>query len=154
MQSFRLAKLVDRAVQIARIARFLADLSPAKAWKIEVTEARSERSIAQCRYLNGVAYKILGDAIGYERDEVSEFLCGTYWGWKDKRVPKKPSCPEGIESVPIRTTTTDENGKRAVLSKLEFADYVAFVQRFAAKRNVYIPDPDPDYMDHREQEAA
>ncbi len=151
-QSFILPKLLNRAGQIARIAKFLAGLADGKAWRVEVTEARSERSIQQCRYLNGVAYKLLGDATGYERDEISEYLCGAYWGWKDKRVPKKPSCPSGVESVPVRTTTTDENGKRCVLNKQDFSDYVAFVQRFAAKRNIYVPDPDPDYEQH--QEAA
>lgn len=155
MQTFKFPKLLDRAVQIARIARFLADLPMGKGWKIEVTEARSERSAAQCRYLNGVAYKLIGEATGYERDDISEYLCGLHWGWHDKRVPKTPRNPEGVESVPIRTTTTDENGKRSVLNKQDFADYVAFVQRFAAKKlNLCIPDPDPDYADHREVEAA
>jgi hypothetical protein len=155
MQSFHLPKLLGRETQIARIARFLADLSINKGWKIEVTEARSQRSIAQCRYLNGVAYKLIGEATGYERDDISEYLCGLAYGWRDKKVPKTPRNPEGVESVPVRTTTTDENGKRSVLSRTEFADYVAFVQRFAAKRlNLCIPDPDPDYADHREAEAA
>ncbi len=152
MQSFLLPKLLNRAGQIARIARYLADLPVGKAFRLEVSEARSERSIQQCRYLNGVAYKLIGDATGYERDEISEFLCGAYWGWKEKRVPKKPGCPDGVESIPVRTTTTDENGKRCVLNKQDFSDYVAFVQRFAAKRNIYVPDPDPDYEQH--QEAA
>lgn len=151
MQSFLLPKLLSRVGQIARIGRFLADLPAGKAWKIEVTEARSERSIQQNRYLNGVAYKLIGDKTGYERDEVSEYFCGLYWGWKEKRVPKKPSCPSGIESVPVRTTTTDETGERSVLNKQDFADYVAFIQRFAAKKlELCIPDPDPDYAEHRE----
>ena len=94
--------------------------------------------------MNGVCYKILGDAIGYERDEVSEFLCGTYFGWREKRVPKKPSNRDGIESVPVRTTTTDEDGHRSVLTKMQFCEYVAFVQRFAASKGVVIPDPDPE----------
>ncbi len=144
MQSFTLPKLMRRDGQIERIAKFLAALSPGKAWRIEVTEARHERSIQQCRYLNGIAYKLIGDATGYERDEISEYLCGQYWGWKDKRVPKKPSCPSGVESVPVRTTTTDEAGKRAVLSKMEICDYVAFVQRFAAQRGIHIPAPDEE----------
>lgn len=150
MQSFTLPKLLSRAGMIAKIAAFLTALPDTKAWRIEVKQVQSERSQAQNNYLNGVAYKILGDAIGYERDDVSEFLCGTYWGWKEKRVPKKPSCPTGIESVPRRTTTTDEAGNRSVLSKLEFADYVAFVQRFAASKGIHIPDPDQDYIEHRE----
>ncbi len=150
MQSFSLPKLVRRDGQIERIAKFLAGLSPGKAWRIEITEARNERSVQQCRYLNGVAYKLIGEATGYERDEISEFLCGAFWGWKEKRVPKKPSCPSGIESVPVRTTTTDESGKRAVLSTMEFCDYVAFVQRFAAQRGIHIPDPDEE----EQREAA
>ena len=84
-----------------------------------------------------MAYKLLGDATGYERDDISEYLCGSYFGWKDKRMPG-----QRIAQVPIRTTTTDADGKRAVLSKQEFAEYVDFVQRFGAKHGVFIPDPE------------
>lgn len=151
-QSFTLPKGMNWAGRIAGITRHLATLAIGKNWEVLVREKRSSRSDAQNNYLNGVAYRIIGDAIGYERDDVSEFLCGTYWGWKEKRVPKKPGCESGIEQVPRRTTTRDENGHRDVLGKIAFADYVAFVQRFAAKRNIYVPDPDPDYAEH--QEAA
>lgn len=148
-QNFTLFKGLNWTARIDQIARFLSALSAGKTWEVSVRERRSTRTDRQNRYLNGVAYKILGDAIGYERDDVSEFLCGAYWGWKEKRVPKKPGC-SGIEQVPIRTTTTDENGKRSVLSITEFMDYVAFVQRFAAKRGIHIPDPDPEYAEQRE----
>jgi hypothetical protein len=140
-ERFLLPKLMPRERRIMQIGSFCGQLPMAKAWWVEITEARGERSDAQNRYLNGVAYKLIGDAIGYERDETSEFLCGTYFGWKDKRVPKKPSNPSGIESVPIRTTTTDEAGRRRVLTKQEFSDYVAFVQRFAASKGIHVPDP-------------
>jgi hypothetical protein len=153
-QRFILPRLMSREGRVASIAKFLLALPIGKNWQIVVTEARSTRSDAQNRYLNGVAYKLIGDATGYERDEVSEYMCGAYWGWREQRVPKKPSNPDGIESVPVRTTTTDETGHRRVLSKIEFADYVAFVQRFAAKKGIYIPDPDPDYAEHQEQVAA
>jgi hypothetical protein len=153
-QSFVLQRLLSRERAIERIATVLKGLAQDRAWKVSVAEHKPHRSDAQLRYLNGVCYKIIGDAIGYERDEVSEFLCGTYFGWKEKKVPKKPSNPLGIESVPIRTTTTNADGKRSVLGKLEFADYVAFCQRFAAKKGIYVPDPDPDYAAHREEETA
>ena len=126
----------------ARAAAFLNALPKDKAWRVEVRESKPQRSDAQNNYLWGVCYKALGDAIGYEPEEVAEFLCGTYFGWKDKKVPKKPSNPEGLESVPIRTTTRDADGKRDVLSKQAFSDYVAFIQRFAASKGVYIPDPE------------
>jgi hypothetical protein len=141
----------DKLAETIRV--FIAALDMDKPWRVTVDSAKSTRSDLQNRYLNGVCYKLIGDAIGYERDEVSEFLCGTYWGWKEKRVPKKPSCPYGIESVPIRTTTTGPEGGRSVLSKIEFGEYVAFVQRFGASKGIHIPDPDPDYAEHRDDEA-
>jgi hypothetical protein len=153
-QSFILPRLMNRERQIERIAAVLRGLMHDCAWRISIAEHKEKRTDAQCRYLNGVCYKIIGDVIGYERDEVSEFLCGTYFGWKDKKAPRKPSNPLGIESVPIRTTTINAEGKRAPLGKLEFADYVAFCQRFAASKGIFVPDPDPDYAEHREGEAA
>lgn len=131
----------NRAPVADQVRTFVAALDTDKQWLVTVTNLKGTRSDAQNAYLNGVCYRLLGDAIGYERDEVSEFCCGTYWGWKDKKVPKKPSNPSGIESVPVRTTTTDENGQRAVLSKTEFAEYVGWLQRFAAGKGIHIPDP-------------
>lgn len=152
-RSILLPKLMRRDGQFARLAAILRDLPMDRAWKVTIAEAKSPRSLAQNAYLHGVAYKMLSDFTGYEPDEVAQFLCGSYFGWKDKRVPKTPRNPSGVESVPVRTTTTDAEGRRSVLGKLEFADYVAWIQRFGAKYGVVIPDPDPDYAAHR-QEAA
>lgn len=135
---------------VAKLSAFIGMLSPMKAWRVEITEAKSQRSIQQLRYLWGVAYKRLSDYTGYEVDDVSEFMCGTYYGWREVKVPKTPTNPTGLASRPVRTTTTDENGKRAVIGKMEFVDYVAFVQRFAASKGVYIPDPDEDEEEERD----
>jgi hypothetical protein len=153
-RQWNLYRNVPRERLAEQVRVFVAALDLDKPWRVIVESAKSTRSDVQNRYLNGVCYKLLGDAIGYERDEVSEYCCGLYWGWKDKKVPKKPSNPLGVESVPVRTTTTDETGARRVLTKLEFAEYVAFIQRFGASKGIHIPDPDPDYAEHREQEAA
>ncbi|HEY0916522.1 MAG TPA: hypothetical protein VGE22_16735 [Solimonas sp.] len=132
--------------ELARIARFLKDFQPGKRLLIQVDAAKKERTKQQCRYLNGVAYKLLSDHTGYERDDISEYLCGRYFGWVKVKCPKTPSNPEGFKDVPLRTTTTDENGKRAVLKWDVFGEYVAFVQRFGAKHGVFIPDPDPEWF--------
>lgn len=139
---------------LSKIVAFLSALSERKAWRITVCEERSSRSTQQCRYLNGVAYKLLSDRTGYERDDISEYLCGQYFGWKKVKVPRTPSNPAGIEDRPIRTTTTNDLGKRDVLSVMDFMDYVAFVQRFGAEHGVFIPDPDPDYWVEVERYAA
>lgn len=154
--SFTLYKndAADRERSLARTITALRNLPLALAFKVTVEDLKPKRSDAQLRYLNGVCYKLIGDAIGYERDEVSEFLCGTFFGWREKKVPKKPSNPTGLESVPIRTTTTDESGARDVLNKQQFADFLAFVQRFAASKGIHIPDPDQTFGDSAEEQAA
>lgn len=137
METIYLSKVTDGERNLSRIVGFLSALPKEKAFEVIVTERRNTRSVQQCRYLNGVAYRILSEATGYERDDISEFMCGQYWGWKDKKVPGKK-----IVQVPLRTTTTNESGKRSVLSKTDFCDFVAFVQRFGAQHNVFIPDPE------------
>lgn len=122
---------------LTRIVAYLSSLSKTKEFEIEVKEVRNTRSVQQCRYLNGVAYKLLSEATGYERDDISEYLCGKYFGTKQKLKPGKR-----YEDVPLRTTTTNEQGKRSVLTTTQFMDYVAFVQRFGSEHGVYIPDPD------------
>jgi hypothetical protein len=137
MQRFTMPKGKLRETIRANIVAFLDQLPEDKEWRVEIYQAKRARSIQQCRYLNGIAYKLLSDATGYERDDISEYMCGAYWGWRDKLKPGKV-----VARVPIRTTTTDEHGKRSVLSKIEFAEFVAYVQRFGAKHGVYIPEPE------------
>jgi hypothetical protein len=141
---FTLPKDAPREPVVSKLAKFLLSLPTAKAWRVEVDQFQQERSSQQNRYLNGCCYTPIAKALGYELPEVREFMCGTYWGWREKAVPKKPSNLDGVESVPVRTTTTNEHGRRSVLSKADFADYVAFVQRFAASKGIYIEDPDPN----------
>ena len=138
MSQYLLPTGKDRERIRDNFVKFLDGLDAKFAWEIEVTKFEKPRTNPQCRYLNGVAYKLLSDATGYERDDISEYLCGTYFGWKERLKPGKVTV-----KVPMRTTTTDENGKRRVLTKSDFSDYVAFVQRFGAKHGVFIPDPDP-----------
>lgn len=118
------------------LLRFLDQLPKSKPWKVEVKRYAKERSNPQCRYLNGVAYQILSEELGFERDDISEYLCGEHFGWVD--VPKPG---DRIEKVPYRTTTTGTDGKRSVLDWKEFDNYVEFIKRWAAEKGIYIPDP-------------
>lgn len=134
MQRFRLPK---GKRNLTKIVGYLSALPETREFDVEVKQFRNTRSVQQCRYLNGVAYRLLSEATGYERDDISEYMCGEYFGWKKKRKPGKK-----IVDVPVRTTTTNESGKRSVMSTTDFMDYVAYVQRFAADKGIYIPDPD------------
>lgn len=153
MSSFILPKhRSERVLEHAQIA--LARLDPEQAWKITAEPVRNMRSHSQNAYLWAVPYKLISEFTGYEVEEVHEYFLGRFFGWKDKKVPKTPRNPSGVESVPVRTTTTDEHGKRSVLSVDMFSEYVAFIQRFGAmKLGLVIPDPDPMFREHEEKAA-
>jgi hypothetical protein len=131
-----------KAVELAQSV--MASLDELVAWRVVIEPVQVDRTLQQNRYLNGVAYKMISEATGYERQEIHEYFLGLFFGWRQKKVPRKPSNPKGVESVPVRTTTTNEVGKRQVLSTEDFWKYVEFLQRFAAeKMHMVIPDPDP-----------
>lgn len=100
---------------------------------------KATRSNEQNALLFGVVYPPIAEAMGYEVADVHEYMLGVHFGWVDKKVPKTPRNPQGIESRPFRTTTTDENGKRNVLKKDEFSKFLATVERIAAKAGVFVP---------------
>ncbi len=154
-QSILLRKLMPRVGTIKRIFDFLSDLPIGENIEVVIRPYRSSRSNEQNRYLNGCIYKILMDKTGYERDDISDYCCGLYWGEKEKRVPRSHDFPKGVKRVPCRTTTTNEAGKRDVLTWDAFSDYVAFLQRYFAKEcGIYLPDPDPNWKQHQQAEAA
>lgn len=145
---------VQRSRDIERVVHALEDLPDDKTWKVSIEECKAERSHLQNNYYHGVVLERISEAWGVEPEEAHEWLCGTRWGWKDKKAPRTPRNPSGISSVPRRTTTTGYDGKRSVLKKVEFEEFVEFARRFAAtKLNIFIPDPDPNYQIHREREA-
>lgn len=103
---------------------------------------KATRSNEQNALLFGVLYPPIAEAMGYEVDGdngIHAFMCGTFFGWIDRRVPKSPRNPEGIASFPFRTTTRDEHGKRSVMPKADFTKFIETVERIAAKAGVFIP---------------
>ncbi|HEY5851974.1 MAG TPA: hypothetical protein VIT62_14565 [Lysobacter sp.] len=130
----------DRDDAINKLLPVLRMYQEGKPINVKVSIARPERTIPQLRYLRGVAYQMLADHFGYENDEISEYLCGTHWGWKPKKLPGGRTV-----DVPIRTTTEDEDGNRDVIDGDVFWKYVEWIQRVGARQGIVIPDPDPNY---------
>jgi hypothetical protein len=111
-----------------------------KPVNVKLSLARPERTPKQLRYLRGVAVKLLSEHAGYEPDDVHEYLCGSFWGWRSEKLPGGRT-----REVPIRTTTVDEDGNRDVIDGDVFWQFVEFCQRFGARHGIVIPDPDPNY---------
>lgn len=123
------------------LIRFLAFVqTQALPLEVSVGPLKNSRTSQQNRYLFGICYPPIAEAMGYSVDDVHEYLLGRHFGWVDVKVPKTPRNPAGIESRPFRTTTTDENGKRSLLSKEEFAKYVNTVHQVAAQAGVFIAE--------------
>ena len=137
---------LDRSRHIGRVCAYLESLPLEQAWAVSVEEKKNKRSLEANAYYWGVVVEMISQATGYEAEEVHTYLCGTRWGWKDKRVPKTPRNPEGLESVPVRTTTMNAEGKRSVLGTAQFMEFIEFAVRFAAQKiNILIPEPQSDW---------
>lgn len=105
---------------------------------VEAKPWRKSRSNEQNALLWAM-YAPIAEHMGYDRDDIHEWMCGRFFGWKDIKVPKTPRNPEGLASVPVRSTTRDEGGKRNVIDKATFAKFVDMVDRVAAQAGVFIP---------------
>ena len=128
-----------RSNAIAHINTLAADGSA----EIEIRPFKKTRSLRQNAALWGVAYPPIMEAMGLrgekEREEIHEYFCGEYWGWKQYKILDK------LKQKPVRTTTIDEDGKRNRIKTVAMSDFYAFIQQRAADNGIYVPDPDPMY---------
>jgi hypothetical protein len=125
--------------QWPQLERFIQRLKgePLPKGGMEFTWRKPKRSNAQNNYLWGVVYKTLSEGLSEQyservtSDHVHE-LCRKYF-MAQVEVP-------GIgQSVPMSTTELCRGGNED-----SFQDYVLRIQEFAAKKQIYIPDPQED----------
>ena len=131
------AKGRERPTVLANVIAHIQSLPETKSWRIEIREAKKERTDAQNRALFGVAYPALSEATGYTPDELHEAFCRKFFGTVGVTIMGQ------IVTRPRRTTTTNENGERDVLPRMEFSAFYAMVQQVGAEAGVYVPDPEP-----------
>lgn len=131
MTSVLLPRLVSRDRIIERLSHVLRALPMDAAYVVEVKDYKPRRSDAQNRYLWGVCYaELVKHLPGWTAEDVHEYMLGEHYGWE--RV-------EGLGRTrlkPIRRSSK--------LSKLEFMDFVSFIQQKAAEHGVYIEDPNEE----------
>lgn len=133
----------DRDRILSNLLAFIDRLPDSKSWRITIDLARKGRSDQQNRALFGVAYPILADATGYTVDELHAAFCRKFFGTTCREIA-------GIViERPVRTTTTNEQGKRELMLAEQFSAFYAMVQRDAAEIGVDVPDPDPLHGDER-----
>lgn len=143
----RLIPAAKRDEWIASFARFVSHFMPGRELVVSVQEYVPERTAKQRNSLFGVAYKALMEQMGLrgERDkqELHNLFCGDYWGWRDVGMVRRP----------VRTTTTDEHGRRDVISIRQQMAFYAFIQQRAAEYGYDVPDPEKEWFRKAEREA-
>lgn len=141
----------NREGDIESLGRLLAAFLPGRELTVTIEEAKAERSDLQRRSLFGCAYKALMAQMGLsgesEKNDLHEFLCGEFWGWREKNIMGQ------IHRYPIRTTTRGEDGKRDVISVREQLDFYAWIQRRAAENGYDVPDPEKEWFRKAERDA-
>ncbi len=107
------------------------------------------RTSRQNRALFGHAYKIIEGVTGHTKEELHDHFCGRFFGRTEYDFFGE------TRSRPIRTTTTDEDGKRDVIPWDQFSEFFEHVRNFAAAElEINIPDPDPEWSQHTREKAA
>lgn len=91
------------------------------------------RTQAQNAYLWGVCYQTIlergGETLGgWTKDDLHEYFLGEHFGW------------EHLEGFGRRRVKPAH--RSSTLNKMEFVDFVDFIQRKAAEMGIVIPNPD------------
>lgn len=127
---------IPKGGPIARVVAVISALSKDKAIRVTIDAVRNNRSARQNRTL-WMAYEILSEYTGYEKQELHEEMCKRFFGVVTKEILGNHV------ARPVRTTTTDEHGNDDVLTWERFSEFYASVQRLGDSLGCYIPDPDP-----------
>lgn len=144
MQRYQLnANGPERSQVLENLHAFIDRLPAAKSWRVEIKEARKERSGDQNAALWGVAYPALSDATGYTPDELHDAFCRRFFGTVEREVMGQ------VMTRPRRTTTTNEAGERDVISAADFARFYDMVQMVGAEAGIDVPSPDPLHGNRR-----
>lgn len=133
--NFTLHPDVSRVGVLANLTAFLHKLDASKAWRVTVKQYRRPRTLEANAYLFGVAYPAIVRALGHTDEDWHEFFCCQFFGTRKVRLGNAEL------NKPVRTTTTNQEGRRDVLDGKTFAAFVDFVRDQAAAGGVYVPGP-------------
>lgn len=107
-----------------------------EAWELRIKRYRRPRTTLANAYLWSGVYTAIVRELGFTAEEWHEEFCIRFFGKVERAKPDGR-----VETLPYRTTTTDQDGDRDVLSGAPFWDFIEFVRRQAAEAGVYCPEP-------------
>lgn len=129
---------------LTRIVAVLSALAKDVEWVITIAKRKKERTDDQNSALWGVGYKALSEFTGHAPAELHDHFLRAYFGEVEYEVLGK------VYTKPSRTTTTKEDGKRSLLSTVEFKRFYEFLQAQGSEMGCWVPDPDPRWREYHE----
>jgi hypothetical protein len=129
------ANNANRSGVLSNAQKFLAALNAEKSWQVTVKPYSKPRTCEANAYLWGVVYPTIVRELSGIADDWHELFCIEFFGERSVELG------ETRIVKPVRSTTTDETGKRDVLPSGEFWRFVEFVSQRAAEAGVYIAAP-------------
>jgi hypothetical protein len=120
----------SRDAGLARVFAYLHDLPPDTGWRVEIREHKATRSNQQNAYLWAAVYPTIlchSAMQGWDAEDLHEYFLGERFGW------------EVLQAFGRKRLRPMRRSSR--LSKIEFADFIDFIQRKAAALGIVIPDP-------------
>lgn len=128
----------------SRISEWLKEQRDGQ-YLVTIERQRATRSAAQNAYYHGLILKLISEHTGYTPDEVHEF-CKMKFNAKTVTVADDHGVIVDEQRVGVSTTK---------LNKLTFGEYCEQIRIWAASElHVYIPDPDPNWRQNNDTEAA
>lgn len=109
-----------------------------------IERKHATRSLAQNAYYHGVVLRLISEHTGHTSDELHEFFKLKF---NAKPMTFVNEHGEIVDEERIGLTTTK-------LNKITFGEFVEKVRQFAAEElHLNIPDPDPNWREHRREVA-
>lgn len=108
------------------------DLTPDRAWQIEVIEWKPPKTANQTRYLWGVVYPCIleagGETLrGWHASDIHEYMLEEFGGAE--------------EITGFGRTYTRPIKRSSRMTRKEFTDYLEFISQRCADMGIHIPDP-------------
>jgi len=123
-------------VDVPKYIEYISRFKPDQILDVIIRKPSRNRTLSQNNYLWGVCYKIIGDELGYDVEEIHEIM-------KQRFLKRQKDITFKGKNITLEKTLSTTK-----LSTAQFNQYVDKVKMFASSElGIYIPDPNEINLD-------
>jgi hypothetical protein len=110
-------------------ADFIHALDMNKNWRVTIVPLTKQRSLDQNAYIHSVPLKLISDHTGHSIDDMKEYLCGEFTGWREFMLGNREM------RRPILTTSQ--------MNTVQMFDFIEWLQWWGMDTlGIFIPPPE------------